>query len=105
MATPRTPAAGRLPSVSWRDAFDAVERPLAAGVEAWVQSEAFMDALALTWKLERRALDAVHGAVGAWFGLWGLPTRADVKEVVNQVASLERQLRELSDELGGDRAG
>ena len=103
MATRRSPAGaeadGHLPSVSWRDVFDAVERPVSAGAEAWMQSDAFMDALALTWKLERRALHAVHGAVGTWLALWGLPSRADVKDAVNQVAALERQVRELSEEL------
>jgi hypothetical protein len=94
-----------MPNVSWRDLFDAVEGPVSAGAEAWVQSETFMDALSLTWKLQRRGLHAVHGVVGAWLGLWGLPSRADVKEAVNQVAALERQVRELSEQLRRSRAG
>src|SRR4051794_41870331 len=79
MATRRAPATaeadGHLPSVSWRDLFDAVERPVSAGAEAWMQSDAFMDALVLTWKLERRALHPVPRAVGTWLALWGLPPR------------------------------
>jgi hypothetical protein len=103
MAASATNSDGRMPSLSWRDAFDAVERPLAAGAEAWVQSETFMDALALTWKLQRRALHGFHGAVAGWLALWGVPSRADVLAIANQVAALERQLRELADEVRRER--
>jgi hypothetical protein len=34
-------------------------------------------------------------ALDAWLGLWGLPTKRDVTALVNQVAALERQVREL----------
>ena len=69
-----------------------------------MQSDTFMDAWRSRVSSSRRALHAVHGAVGTWLVLWGLPSRADVKDAVNQVAALERQVRELSEELRRSRA-
>lgn len=83
----------------WRLAFDAVERPVGAASEAWVQSDVFMDTLALTWKLQRRFAKEMHRGLGMWLGLWDLPRRSDVTSLVTQVANLERQVRQMSREL------
>src|SRR4051795_852244 len=83
----------------WRLAFDAVERPVGAASEAWVQSDVFMDTLALTWKVQRRFAKEVHRGLGLWLGLWDLPRRSDVSSLVTQVANLERQVRQMSREL------
>jgi hypothetical protein len=83
----------------WRLAFDAVERPVGAASEAWVQSDVFMDTLALTWKVQRRFAKEMHRGLGIWLGLWDLPRRSDVTRLVTQVASLERQVRQMSREL------
>jgi hypothetical protein len=40
----------------WRLAFDAVERPLAAASESWVQSDTFMDVLAVSFKAQRKLI-------------------------------------------------
>src|SRR3954454_15473073 len=83
----------------WRLAFDAVERPVGAAWEAWVQSDVFMDTLAATWKVQRRVAKEMHRGLGLWLGLWDLPRRSDVTSLVTQVATLERQVRQLSREL------
>jgi hypothetical protein len=83
----------------WRQAFDAVERPIASASEAWVQTDTFMDMLAVTVKVQRKVTARVERALEAWVGAWGMPTRADVTALVNQVASLERKVRELEREL------
>jgi hypothetical protein len=83
----------------WRMAFDTVERPVGAASEAWVQSDVFMDTLALTWKVQRRFAKEVHRGLGLWLGLWDLPRRSDVSSLVTQVANLERQVRQMSREL------
>ena len=80
----------------WRLPFDLVERPLAAASESWVQSDAFMDVTALGFKVGRRLHAQGREALEAWIGLFELPTRRDVSNLVNQVAALERQVRELS---------
>jgi polyhydroxyalkanoate synthesis regulator phasin len=79
----------------WRAAFDLVERPFAAAAESWVQSEPFMDAAALGYKLQRRMTVETRRALERGLSLFGLPTRSDVSALVNQVAGLERQVREL----------
>ena len=79
----------------WRKAFDAIERPLAAGSEAWIQSDTFMDMTAVMFRVQRRMLSDVHDATDRWLALWGWPSRADVLRLSNQVASLERQVRDL----------
>src|SRR5689334_25372921 len=83
----------------WRLAFDAVERPVGAASEAWVQSDVFMDALSAGWKVQRRVTKEMHRGLGLWFGLWDMPSRSDVTSLVTQVAQLERQVRQLSREL------
>ncbi len=79
----------------WRKAFDAIERPLAAGTEAWVQSDTFMDVTAFTLRAQHRTLGELHGATERWLHLWGFVSRGDIVRLTNQVASLERQLRDL----------
>jgi hypothetical protein len=83
----------------WRQTFDAIERPIAAASESWVQSDVFMDALSVSWRLQRRLLREAQRCAGVWLELWGVPRRADVLRLVNQVAGLERQLRDLRREL------
>jgi hypothetical protein len=79
----------------WRKAFDAIERPLAAGTETWVQSDTFMDVTAVTFRIQRRVLGELHDATERWLHLWGFVSRGDVVRLTNQVASLERQVRDL----------
>jgi hypothetical protein len=92
-------AAPRRQPPLWRLAFDAIERPIAAASESWVQTDVFMDALALTWKVQRRMARRMHRGLGLWFGLWDMPRRSDVNALVTQVASLERQVRQMAREL------
>ena len=79
----------------WRKAFDAIERPLAAGSEAWIQSDTFMDLATQSIRIQRRMLNDVQHATERWLHLWGWVSRGDVVRLSNQVASLERQVREL----------
>jgi hypothetical protein len=90
--------ARRLPPL-WRLAFDLVERPVGAASETWVQSEVFMDALAASWKVQRRVTREMQRGLGLWLGLFEVPRRSDVTKLVNQVASLERQVRQVTREL------
>ena len=89
----------------WRLAFDTIERPIGAASETWLQSEVFMDALALTWKVQRRVGKQMHRGLGLWFGVWDMPRRTDVNALVTQVANLERQVRQMARELERRDAG
>ncbi len=79
----------------WRKAFDAIERPLAAGSEAWIQSETFMDLATHSIRIQRRMLHEMQHTTERWLHLWGWVSRGDVLRPSNQVASLERQVRDL----------
>ena len=79
----------------WRKTFDAIERPLAAGSEAWIQSETFMDLATHSIRIQRRMVTEVQQATERWLHLWGWVSRGDVVRLSNQVASLERQVRDL----------
>ena len=83
----------------WRLAFDAVERPLAAASESWVQSDTVMDIAAVGFKVQRRMTGEARRAMESWLALWGMPTRDDLTSLINQVAGLERQVRRLAAEV------
>ena len=83
----------------WRKAFDAIEGPLAAGSEAWIQSDTFMDLATHSIRIQRRMLHEVQNATERWLHLWGAVSRADVLRLSNQVASVERQVRDLRREV------
>jgi hypothetical protein len=82
-----------------RKAFDAVERPVSGAAESLLETDAFMDALAVTWKLQRRALRGVESTTARGMRLLGVPSRADVTELVNQIGGLQREVRELRREV------
>jgi hypothetical protein len=82
----------------WRQGFDAIERPLAAASESWVQSRTFMDLAAVTIRVQRRLAADSQRMTERWLHAWGMPARGDLLRLMNQVASLERQVRDLERE-------
>jgi hypothetical protein len=97
-AESKSGSARRLPPL-WRLAFDLVERPVGAASETLIQSEVFMDALATGWKVQRRMTREMQRGLGLWLDLFAIPRRSDLTTLVNQVASLERQVRQVTREL------
>jgi hypothetical protein len=89
----------------WRRSFDAIERPIAAASEAWVQTDTFMDLAAVAFKLQRRVGRDVQRASEQGLHALGLVSYGDVVRLMNQIASLERQVRELERESGWRRDG
>jgi hypothetical protein len=82
-----------------RKAFDAVERPVSSATGSLLQKDAVMDALALTWKLQRSARHRVESGTAAAMRVVGVPTRGDVTDLVKQIAGLQREVRELRREV------
>ena len=82
----------------WRKAYDAIERPLAAGSETWIQSDTFMDLATVSFRIQRRLVRELQQNTERWLHMWGWVSRDDVLRLSNQVASLERQVRELQRE-------
>jgi hypothetical protein len=60
-----------------------------------VHSETFMDVATHSFRIQRRMLNEVQQATERWLHMWGWVWRGDVLRLANQVASLERELREL----------
>lgn len=83
--------------------MDAVERPVSRATQTWMQGDTFMDGFAITWRLQRRLGAEVRKGLDVWLQAWQLPTRTDVHRLSNEIAGLERQLRDLRGEL--EKAG
>ena len=83
----------------WKTAFDAVERPASRATQTWLQSDTFMDGFAITRRLQRRLGAEVRRGLDVWLQAWQLPTRTDVHRLSNEIAGLERQVRDLRGEL------
>lgn len=89
----------------WRKAFDAVERPVGSRLETVVQTDEFASLLAFTTqaqaearrKLERVTRRALHAV--------NIPAGSDIKRLHDQLAGLDRRLRDLQDELEIARRG
>jgi polyhydroxyalkanoate synthesis regulator phasin len=81
----------------WRKAFDAVESRAAGPVEAGAHSDLFGDLLTLNVRLARRAQQEVERRTRRLLHMANLPTATDVRRLSEQVASLQRELRELQD--------
>ena len=79
----------------WRRGFDAVDRRIAAPVEAAARSDAFGDALTVAWRLRGRAQREVEKQSRRALHLVNLPAATDVRRLSEQVAALRREVREL----------
>jgi hypothetical protein len=83
----------------WRQAFDGVERRVAAPVDQVVRSDVFSDTVALglragNWaqsQVERRTRRALH--------LVNVPAATDVKRLSEQLAALHREVRRLQRQI------
>jgi polyhydroxyalkanoate synthesis regulator phasin len=82
----------------WRQAFDTVDRRIAAPVEAGVRSELFGDVLALGVRVRRRAQREVERRTRHVLHFANLPAATDVRQLSEQVAALRREVRALEEE-------
>jgi hypothetical protein len=89
---------------AWKRAFDQMEGQVGPQLEQFVRTEQFADLAAgmarAQTEVQRRMADLLRQA---WH-FWNLPAASDVKRLSEQVASLERRVRELSKQLE-DREG
>jgi hypothetical protein len=83
----------------WRRAFDAVERPVGARLEQAVQTDRFADAAGLLLKLRLRVERQLEAASRHALHRANLPAASDVAHLREQVAALDRRMRELRDAL------
>ena len=81
----------------WRQAFDAVEGRVAGPVETGAHSDVVGDLIALNVRVARRAQQEVERRTRRVLHMANLPTATDVRRLSEQVAALQRELRELED--------
>ena len=81
----------------WRQAFDAVDRRVAGPVEAGAHSDVFGDVVTVGWRLSRRVQREVERRSRRVLHMANLPTATDVRRLSEQVAALQRELREMQD--------
>jgi hypothetical protein len=92
----------------WRRAFDAVEQNISPQLEQFVRTDQFADMAAVVARVQGQLQKRAERAMRQAWHFWNLPTGSDVKRVSEQVASLERRVRDLSkqlDEQGGSTNG
>ena len=92
------------PQPMWRRAFDAVEKNLTPQVEQWVQSEQFADLSTAMTKMQAQMQERTERAMRRSWHFWNLPAGSDVKRMSEQLASLERRVRDLSKQLEDAKA-
>ena len=80
----------------WRKAFDSVERAIAPGLESAVRSEGFADVATVAMRLRSDAARSAERAMRRALHLWNLPSGSDIKRLSEQVASVERRVRDLA---------
>jgi hypothetical protein len=80
----------------WVKGFRRVERAVAGPLEHWVQSETAIDAIVRAVALQVEVQRQVERGLRAYLHLWNLAALTDVRRVAQQVAHLDRQVRELS---------
>jgi hypothetical protein len=84
---------------AWRQVFDRLERRVGGPLESLVAASGFMSALATAAQVQRHAQQRVERATERALRLVNLPAASDLDRLARQVGVVERQLRELSDEV------
>jgi hypothetical protein len=84
-------------------AFDSADRLIGPASEQLVRTEAFADLIGLASRMRYMALKRTERALRQQWHVWNLPARTDVRRLSEQVASLERQVRNLTRELEDGR--
>ena len=83
----------------WRRAFDAVEQNLSPQLEQMVKTEQFADVAAAMTKLQGQLQRRTERMMRRSWHFWNLPAGSDVKRMSEQLASLERRVRDLTKQL------
>lgn len=79
----------------WKQAYDAVEKQVAPALTKLLSTPEVIDAINLGNAVRRRAADDLAQFVRRNLNTANLPSGSDVRQVSNQIAGLERQIRQL----------
>ncbi len=85
--------------------FDAFEQAAGPQLEQYVRTEQFADAAASMSRFQAEVQRRTAEAMGQAWHAWNIPAASDVQRLSEQVASLERRVRELSKQLESSSGG
>ena len=87
------------PHPLWRRAIDAADTSVSPRLEELVRSEQFADTAAVVARLQGQLQRRTERVLRRGWHFWNLPAGSDVKRMSEQIASLERRVRDLSKQL------
>jgi hypothetical protein len=80
----------------WRQAFDAFEQSVGPRLEEFVRTDQFADMASSFARAQTDMQRRAEEALTQMWHFWNIPAGSDVKRLSEQVASLERRVRELT---------
>jgi hypothetical protein len=83
----------------WRRLFDSFDAEIAPQLESFVRTPQFADFMAVMNRLNAQASKAAADANRQFLEFWNVPSRNEIDELKQQVASLDRQLHSMTKAL------
>ncbi len=83
----------------WLRAVVKLERAVGQPIESAVRSDTYFDLVTKTTRVRRKAVGAAEGVSRKCLHLLNLPAGSDIRLLRHQLARMERQINELSDEV------
>lgn len=83
----------------WKKGFDAWEKATAAYLDKVMQSRAVLEPSGAMLTAAMRTKAATDKLLCAWWGAWGLPTKADQERELHKLNQLESRLLDLEEKL------
>ncbi|MFB6263660.1 MAG: hypothetical protein ABEL76_08575 [Bradymonadaceae bacterium] len=83
----------------WKEGFDKWESATADYLEEVLESRAVLYPAGKLLEGASKTKAAVDEATRKWWGLWGLPTKADQERALHTINQLEGRLIDLEEEI------
>jgi hypothetical protein len=80
----------------WRQAFDSWEQAIAPRLEEYVRTDQFADMASALSRAQADFQRRTEETLQQIWRFWNIPAATDVQHLSDQVASLERQVRDLT---------
>lgn len=83
----------------WKRAFDQMEGQIGPQLEQFVRTDQFADLAAGLTRVQNDVQRRIAEGMRLMWNFWNLPAATDVRRLSDQVASLERRVRDLTKQL------
>jgi len=80
----------------WKKAYDSLEKQAGPALSDFLSKPEVVEAITLGMAIQRRARDDLGDVIRRGLHTVNLPSGTDVRKVSNQIAGLEREIRQLS---------